>query len=190
MPYATNQGLRIHYRVEGAGPPLVLQHGYTWNMGGWSRSGYVEPLKSHYQLILLDARGHGASDKPHDPDAYRLPRKVGDVVAVLDALEVPSAHFWGTRWEGGSGGAWRNMRQNGSGDSSSAVRIRMSGSLLRRAASMAPIPGRSSSLSRGGWDSNSRRFPRRSKRSFSITIFLPSRQINWTDPLWTTSCRP
>ena len=95
MPYASNQGLRINYRVEGAGPPLVLQHGYTWHMGGWSRSGYVEPLKSHYQLILLDARGHGASDKPHDPDAYRLPLKVGDVVAVLDALQVPSAHFWG-----------------------------------------------------------------------------------------------
>jgi len=43
----------------------------------------------------VDARGHGASDKPHDPDAYRLPLKVGDVVAVLDALHVPSAHFWG-----------------------------------------------------------------------------------------------
>ena len=95
MPYATNQGLRIHYRVEGVGPPLVLQHGYTWHMGGWATSGYVEPLKSHYQLILLDARGHGASDKPHDPDAYRLPLKVGDVVAVLDALQIPSAHFWG-----------------------------------------------------------------------------------------------
>ena len=95
MLYATNQGVRIHYRVEGEGPPLVLQHGYTWHMGGWSESGYVEPLKSHYRLILLDARGHGASDKPHDPDAYRLPLKVGDVVAVLDALKIPSAHFWG-----------------------------------------------------------------------------------------------
>src|SRR5262250_1110568 len=95
MPYATKQGLRINYRVEGSGPPLVLQHGYTWHLGGWTRCGYVEPMKSHYQLILLDARGHGASDKPHDPDAYRLPLKVGDVVAVLDALQIPSAHFWG-----------------------------------------------------------------------------------------------
>lgn len=32
MPYATNQGVRIHYRVEGKGPLLVLQHGFTWNM--------------------------------------------------------------------------------------------------------------------------------------------------------------
>jgi pimeloyl-ACP methyl ester carboxylesterase len=95
MPYASNQGVRIHYRVEGEGPYLVLQHGYTWNMESWSRSGYVEPLKSHFQLVLLDARGHGESDKPHDPAAYRLPLKVGDVVAVLDALEVRAAHFWG-----------------------------------------------------------------------------------------------
>jgi pimeloyl-ACP methyl ester carboxylesterase len=95
MPYATNQGVRIHYRVEGEGPPLVLQHGYTWHMESWSRSGYVETLKSHYRLVLLDARGHGASDKPHDPAAYSLPLKVGDVVAVLDTLEVHAAHFWG-----------------------------------------------------------------------------------------------
>jgi pimeloyl-ACP methyl ester carboxylesterase len=95
MPYATNQGVRIHYRVEGDGPPLVLQHGYTWNMESWSRSGYVETLKSQYQLVLLDARGHGASDKPHDPAAYLLPLKVGDVVAVLDAIKVRASHFWG-----------------------------------------------------------------------------------------------
>src|SRR5215470_20378716 len=71
MPYATNHGLRIHYRVEGAGPPLVLQHGYTWHMGGWATSGYVEPLKFHYQLILLDARGHGASDEDAMPAVWR-----------------------------------------------------------------------------------------------------------------------
>ena len=95
MPYATNQGVRIHYQVEGQGPVLVLQHGFTWSMGSWSRSGYVETLKSHYQVVLLDARGHGLSDKPHDSAAYPLPLRVGDVVAVLDALNVPAAHYWG-----------------------------------------------------------------------------------------------
>jgi hypothetical protein len=29
MPYADNQGVRIHYQVEGDGPPLVMQHGFT-----------------------------------------------------------------------------------------------------------------------------------------------------------------
>ena len=39
--------------------------------------------------------GHGASDKPHDPDAYVLNRRVADVVAVLDALDIAKALFWG-----------------------------------------------------------------------------------------------
>lgn len=95
MPYTTNQGVRIHYRVEGEGPALVLQHGFTWNMESWSRHGYVDALRPHHRLILVDARGHGASDKPHDSSAYALSLRVGDVVAVLDALDVRTTHFWG-----------------------------------------------------------------------------------------------
>jgi pimeloyl-ACP methyl ester carboxylesterase len=95
MPHATNQGVRIHYRVEGEGPALVLQHGFTWNMDGWARHGYVDALRPHHRLILVDARGHGASDKPHEASAYELSLHVRDIVAVLDALDVPAAHFWG-----------------------------------------------------------------------------------------------
>lgn len=95
MPYADNHGVRIHYQVEGEGPPLVLQHGFTQKMKRWYMAGYVDALKPHYQLVLVDARGHGASNKPHDPDAYTLPLQVSDVVAVLDALHLSKAHFWG-----------------------------------------------------------------------------------------------
>ena len=35
MPYAINQGTRIHYEVEGEGPPLVLQHGRGGNLHVW-----------------------------------------------------------------------------------------------------------------------------------------------------------
>jgi pimeloyl-ACP methyl ester carboxylesterase len=95
MPHATNQGVRIHYRVEGEGPALVMQHGITWNMEGWARHGYVDALKPHFRLVLVDARGHGESDKPHEASAYELSLHVGDIVAVLDALDLPTAHFWG-----------------------------------------------------------------------------------------------
>jgi pimeloyl-ACP methyl ester carboxylesterase len=57
--------------------------------------GYVEVLKNDYEVILIDARGHGASDKPHDPEAYKMALRVGDVVAVLDDLNVSKAHFLG-----------------------------------------------------------------------------------------------
>ena len=95
MPQTDNHGVRIHYRTEGSGPSLVLHHGFTSSMEGWYEYGYVDVLKRDYQLILVDSRGHGASDKPHDPAAYRLENRVGDVVAVLDALAVEKTHFWG-----------------------------------------------------------------------------------------------
>ena len=95
MPYATNQGVRIHYEVEGEGPALVLQHGGIDCLDTWYELGYVDALKAAYQLILIDARGHGASDKPHEASAYGLQRMVEDIRAILDAQHLPKAHFWG-----------------------------------------------------------------------------------------------
>jgi pimeloyl-ACP methyl ester carboxylesterase len=95
MPYSVNQAVRIHYRTEGEGPPLVLQHGFTDSLKTWYDLGYVEALKPHYRLILIDARGHGASDKPHQPDAYERERNVADITTVLDDLNVTRAHYFG-----------------------------------------------------------------------------------------------
>ena len=95
MPHADNKGVRIHYRTEGVGPPVVLQHGFTQSIEDWYECGYVDALKRDYRLILVDARGHGRSDKPHDASAYPLESRAADVVAVLDALAIDKAHFWG-----------------------------------------------------------------------------------------------
>jgi pimeloyl-ACP methyl ester carboxylesterase len=102
MPYATNQGVRIYYHVEGDGPPLVLLHGMTSNSAHmWGETGYIDALKPDYRLILIDARGHGASDKPHDRSAYTWPIPVQDVVAVLDHLAIDQAHVMGYSSGGG-----------------------------------------------------------------------------------------
>jgi pimeloyl-ACP methyl ester carboxylesterase len=101
MPYTTNHGTRIHFEVEGQGPPLVIHHGFTDSMATWYELGYVEMLKQDYRLILVDARGHGDSEKPHDPDAYDTTVMVSDVVAVLDAAHAPRAHFLGYSMGGG-----------------------------------------------------------------------------------------
>jgi pimeloyl-ACP methyl ester carboxylesterase len=55
----------------------------------------VEALRHDYHLILLDARGRGASDKPHERAAYTWPIPVADVLAVLDHLQIPQAHVLG-----------------------------------------------------------------------------------------------
>jgi pimeloyl-ACP methyl ester carboxylesterase len=95
MPDAVSEGVNIHYEVEGTGPPLVLQHGFAAALGMWRRNGAVPALREHYQLILIDARGHGQSDKPHTPAAYSQRQAAADVAAVLDDLGIETAHFYG-----------------------------------------------------------------------------------------------
>ena len=95
MPYAENDGVHIYYRVVGEGPPLVLQHGFGQNLKAWYLFGYVEALRRQFRLVLIDARGHGDSDKLYDPGAYELSLQVADVVAVLDQLKITKAAFWG-----------------------------------------------------------------------------------------------
>jgi pimeloyl-ACP methyl ester carboxylesterase len=107
MPFCSNGGARLHYRVDGnpQGPPLVLQHGFSTSLQDWYEGGYVEALGPTYRLILPDARGHGASDKPHDPESYRFALRAGDLVAVLDDLGVECAHILGYSMGGAIGWA-------------------------------------------------------------------------------------
>lgn len=95
VPYIKSERFNIHYQVEGAGEPLVLYH---WSLGFldvWHELGYVERLKSKYRLILVDALGHGKSDKPHGIEHYTLKQRVDDLVAVLDAEGIESSSFYG-----------------------------------------------------------------------------------------------
>lgn len=96
MPYATSSdGARIFYATAGGGPPLLLMHGATGTSQSWALDGYVDALSADYQLILMDLRGHGRSDKPHERDAYRLSQQADDAVVVLDELGIARAHVWG-----------------------------------------------------------------------------------------------
>jgi pimeloyl-ACP methyl ester carboxylesterase len=90
-----NQGIRIHYSLAGDGPPLVLQHGFYGSTADWWAYGYAEELKKTYRLIMIDARGHGASDKPHEPEAYDLSLRAADIVSVLDHLGLDRVNYLG-----------------------------------------------------------------------------------------------
>lgn len=81
--------------MEGEGPPLVLHHWSLATLESWYDYGYVSALRDDYCLILLDARGHGGSDKPREPETYGLEQRVSDVVAVLDDLRIAKARFFG-----------------------------------------------------------------------------------------------
>jgi pimeloyl-ACP methyl ester carboxylesterase len=95
MPLIENAGVPIHYEIEGNGPPLVLQHGATDSLQTWYERGYVDALKRANRLILIDARGHGDSGKPHDPAAYATELMVRDVTTVLDHIGVATTQYFG-----------------------------------------------------------------------------------------------
>lgn len=92
---ASSRGFRIHYTVDGDGPPLVLVAGTLCAAQHWRDFGYVAPLARNWRVINIDPLGHGASDTPHDADSYEAAAVTSDLVAVLDAEEVDSATVWG-----------------------------------------------------------------------------------------------
>ena len=95
MPYIDNDGVQIHYHLDGQGPPMVVLHGLTSDLHDMYEYGLVQGLRDEYQLILVDSRGHGKSGKPHSTNAYSSEAWSSDIVAVLDDLEIDKAHFYG-----------------------------------------------------------------------------------------------
>ena len=74
-----------YHRTGGSGPPLVLSHGLTDNGLCWSR--LASALESDFDVVMLDARGHGESARlsqadPHDP--------ARDIAEAIDALNLKS----------------------------------------------------------------------------------------------------
>jgi pimeloyl-ACP methyl ester carboxylesterase len=83
-------GTRIAYTARGAGPAVLLLHGFGADQVlNWDRPGVIDALVDNgRRVIATDARGHGASDKPHDPERYAGDAMVRDAQAVLDHLGV------------------------------------------------------------------------------------------------------
>lgn len=95
MSYVNNGKIKIHFRVEGQGLPLVMLHSGFGSLEDFYEFGYVDSLRDSHQLILVDIRPHGQSDKPTDPDQYKFKKYADDVILVLDRLDIKQAHVYG-----------------------------------------------------------------------------------------------
>jgi pimeloyl-ACP methyl ester carboxylesterase len=86
--FASFDGTPIAYETFGAGPPVLLLHGFAANRRtNWEAPGVVAALvAAGRHVIAADARGHGESGKPHEPDAYANDAMVRDARALLDHL--------------------------------------------------------------------------------------------------------
>jgi pimeloyl-ACP methyl ester carboxylesterase len=88
-------GVKIHYTIDGKGEPVILIHGYAASIAAnWGAPGVIKGLADSYQVIAIDNRGHGQSDKPHDAAAYG-PKMVDDVLHLMDHLKIKKAHIVG-----------------------------------------------------------------------------------------------
>jgi pimeloyl-ACP methyl ester carboxylesterase len=87
----------------GRGTPVVILGGFLDPIDLVRRAPIVRALHElpdEFRLIYIDHRGHGWSDKPHDPEAYAMRVRVHDVLAVLDELGIERAHHLGISWGG------------------------------------------------------------------------------------------
>jgi pimeloyl-ACP methyl ester carboxylesterase len=93
--YFDSAGVRLRYVERGQGEPVVLVHSYTSSLDEqWVASGILDRIAERYRAIAFDLRGHGKSDKPHEPAAYGA-EMAWDIVRLLDHLSIAKAHVVG-----------------------------------------------------------------------------------------------
>lgn len=103
-----SNGVKIRVVSAGDGPPVVLLHGFSGSAdGAWINPGTFNAIAiAGYRVIAIDHRGHGQSDKPHDPDRYGV-QMAEDVRRLLDHLQIPQAHIVGYSMGGKIANAFR-----------------------------------------------------------------------------------
>jgi 3-oxoadipate enol-lactonase len=92
-------GINLYFELHGPenAPVLVLNNGLIMNAAtSWVFQ--TSSLASHYRLLQYDCRGQGQSDHPKDP--YSMEQHADDLAALLEALEVESAHIAGISYGG------------------------------------------------------------------------------------------
>ncbi|MHC5307380.1 alpha/beta fold hydrolase [Bartonella sp. LJL80] len=97
VEFFEHDGFRLAFRQEGQGQPILLIHGFgssarvNWYAPGWFRV----LNEAGYRVIAIDNRGHGDSEKSHDPAVYTPEVMAGDAAALLQHLGIEKAHVMG-----------------------------------------------------------------------------------------------
>ena len=95
-----SNGVKIRYIVAGSGEPIILIHPFAASAEIWEP--LVKDLSQNYQLIAMDCRGHGKSEKPHDAKQYGI-EMVNDVVRLMDHLGIKKSIIIGYSMGGSIG---------------------------------------------------------------------------------------
>ncbi len=85
-------GIEMYYEIIGEGEPLILLH--AWSQSGQTWSGVSDDFAKHFQVIIPDLRGHGATDNP-SREYFTMKQVALDVYALLDHLKIDSFRAMG-----------------------------------------------------------------------------------------------
>ena len=87
--FTSFDGTKIYYEVKGKGESVLLVHGFISTSESWTRSPlYADLISAGYKVIILDQRGNGKSDKPHDVKAYANDAEAKDIMALMKHLKI------------------------------------------------------------------------------------------------------
>jgi pimeloyl-ACP methyl ester carboxylesterase len=92
--FLDSNGVKIRYVEAGSGTPVLLFHAMSESVDMWIDTGVFGKLSEEFHVIAFDQRGHGKSDKPHQPDAYGL-HMVEDAAKLLAHLRIDAVHVIG-----------------------------------------------------------------------------------------------
>ncbi|XP_072975929.1 epoxide hydrolase 1-like [Typha angustifolia] len=90
-------GIAMHVAEKGDGPAVLLLHGFPEIWYSW-RHQIVGLADAGYRAIAPDLRGYGDTSAPPDVASYTVFHLVGDLVALLDALDLPQVALVGHDW--------------------------------------------------------------------------------------------
>ena len=96
---APEEPIKLDVHDVGEGPAVVFCHGFPELAYSWRHQ--FEPLvEAGFRVIAPDMRGYGGSDAPEGIETYDIFHLTGDLVGLLDALEIEQAVFVGHDWGG------------------------------------------------------------------------------------------
>lgn len=84
MPHIQLSEITLYYEIYGAGEPVLFLHGLGSSTEDWEFQRDV--FAANYQVVLVDVRGHGRSQKP--PGPYNVPLMMQDIIALIKALDL------------------------------------------------------------------------------------------------------
>jgi len=91
MPRLRVGDIELYYEITGKGQPILLIHGLGSGARDWEMQAPF--LSEKFQVVTVDVRGHGQSDKP--PGPYSIPLFAADTIELIRSLDIAPVHIVG-----------------------------------------------------------------------------------------------